>query len=115
MMIALMMEAICTSETSVHFNVSTRCYIPEDSKLPISYSTVFSYGTYRTLVFMVTVSAMVAVNNGTRFCTSMASTVTLKLFGRLQCHDLHAEFYENLPIGTKVVSGGTQTDSMVIS
>jgi hypothetical protein len=28
-----MMEAVRTSETSVHFNVSTRCYIPEDSKL----------------------------------------------------------------------------------
>jgi hypothetical protein len=31
--IALMMEAVRTSETSVSFNVSTRRYIPEDSKL----------------------------------------------------------------------------------
>jgi hypothetical protein len=31
--ITVMMEAVCTSETSVHFNVSTRRYIPEDSKL----------------------------------------------------------------------------------
>jgi hypothetical protein len=31
--IALMMEAVCTSETSVNFNVTTRLYIPKDSKL----------------------------------------------------------------------------------
>jgi hypothetical protein len=31
--IALMMEAVHTSETSVNFNVATRRYIPEDSKL----------------------------------------------------------------------------------
>jgi hypothetical protein len=30
---ALMMEAVGTSETSVNFNVTTRRYIPEDSKL----------------------------------------------------------------------------------
>jgi hypothetical protein len=30
---ALMMEAVCTSEKSVNFNVTTWCYIPEDSKL----------------------------------------------------------------------------------
>jgi hypothetical protein len=30
---SLMMEAIRTSETSVNFNVTTRLYIPEDSKL----------------------------------------------------------------------------------
>jgi hypothetical protein len=30
---ALMMEAVRTSETSVNFNVTTRRYIPEDSKL----------------------------------------------------------------------------------
>jgi hypothetical protein len=30
---AMIMEAVCTSETSVNFNVTTRCYIPEDSKL----------------------------------------------------------------------------------
>jgi hypothetical protein len=27
------MEAVCTSEMSVHFNMTTRRYIPEDSKL----------------------------------------------------------------------------------
>jgi hypothetical protein len=32
--IALVMEAICTSETSVNFNVTMRLYVPEDSKLP---------------------------------------------------------------------------------
>jgi hypothetical protein len=31
--IALMMEAVRTSETSVNFNVTTRRYISEDSKL----------------------------------------------------------------------------------
>jgi hypothetical protein len=31
--IALMMEAVHTSETSVHFNMTTRRYIPEDSNL----------------------------------------------------------------------------------
>jgi hypothetical protein len=30
---ALMMEAVHASETSVSFNVNTRRYIPEDSKL----------------------------------------------------------------------------------
>jgi hypothetical protein len=32
-MIALMMETVCTSETSAHFKVTTWRYIPEDSKL----------------------------------------------------------------------------------
>jgi hypothetical protein len=31
--IALMMDAVSASETSVNFNVTTQCYIPEDSKL----------------------------------------------------------------------------------
>jgi hypothetical protein len=31
--IALMIEAVCTSQTPVYFNVTTRLYIPEDSKL----------------------------------------------------------------------------------
>jgi hypothetical protein len=31
--ITQMMEAVHTSETSVNFNVTTWCYIPEDSKL----------------------------------------------------------------------------------
>jgi hypothetical protein len=30
---ALMMGAVRTSETSVNFNVITRCYIPEDTEL----------------------------------------------------------------------------------
>jgi hypothetical protein len=30
---ALMMEAVRTSETSVNFNMTTRRFIPEDSKL----------------------------------------------------------------------------------
>jgi hypothetical protein len=34
--IALMMKAVRTSETSVQFNVTTRRYIQEDSKLHIS-------------------------------------------------------------------------------
>jgi hypothetical protein len=33
MIIALMTEAVCASETSVHFNVTTWRYVPEDSKL----------------------------------------------------------------------------------
>jgi hypothetical protein len=33
--IALIMEAVRTSETSVNFNVNTRRYIPEDSKLHV--------------------------------------------------------------------------------
>jgi hypothetical protein len=33
LIIALMMEAVSTCETSVHFNGTTRRYIPEDSKL----------------------------------------------------------------------------------
>jgi hypothetical protein len=34
--IALMMEAERTSETSVHFNLTTWRYIPEESKLKLS-------------------------------------------------------------------------------
>jgi hypothetical protein len=34
MIIALMMEAECTSETSVDIQLRTRQYIPEDSELP---------------------------------------------------------------------------------
>jgi hypothetical protein len=34
--IALMMEAVRTSETLVNFNVTTQRYIPEDSKLNLS-------------------------------------------------------------------------------
>jgi hypothetical protein len=34
---ALMMAAVCSCETSVHFNATTRCYIPEDSKLFMVY------------------------------------------------------------------------------
>jgi hypothetical protein len=30
---AMMMEAVHTSEMSVNFKVTTQCYIPEDSKL----------------------------------------------------------------------------------
>jgi hypothetical protein len=33
-LITLMMEAVRTSKTLVHFNVTTQRYIPEDSKLP---------------------------------------------------------------------------------
>jgi hypothetical protein len=33
--ITLMMEAVCTSETSVNFDVTTRRYSPEDSKLQV--------------------------------------------------------------------------------
>jgi hypothetical protein len=29
----IMMEAVRTSETSVHFNVTTQCHIPEETKL----------------------------------------------------------------------------------
>jgi hypothetical protein len=31
--IALMAKAVLATETSVNFNVTTLCYIPEDSKL----------------------------------------------------------------------------------
>jgi hypothetical protein len=35
-MIALMLEAVRTSETSVNFNVATRRYITEDFKPPVT-------------------------------------------------------------------------------
>jgi hypothetical protein len=38
--IVLMMEAERTSETSVIFNLTTRCYIPEDSKLEVIKSMI---------------------------------------------------------------------------
>jgi hypothetical protein len=40
--IALMMEAVCTSDTSVHF-VTTRRYIPEDSKFQDNYGNQAVY------------------------------------------------------------------------
>jgi hypothetical protein len=46
--IALMMEAVRISETSVHFNVATRRYIPQDSKL----QKVLSYRPYKVTVFI---------------------------------------------------------------
>jgi hypothetical protein len=33
--IRAMMEVVCTSETSYNFNLTTRCYIPETSKLKV--------------------------------------------------------------------------------
>jgi hypothetical protein len=36
-LIALMMEAVHTSETLVNIYLTTQQYIPEDSELPISY------------------------------------------------------------------------------
>jgi hypothetical protein len=56
---ALMMEAVRTTETLVHFNVTTRRYIPEDSKVhnpcyslkvKILGQTPFLYGTIKILV-----------------------------------------------------------------
>jgi hypothetical protein len=49
--IALMMEAVSTSETSVNFNVTTWRYIPKDSKLLVTgYSyVVLSYKTSHAL------------------------------------------------------------------
>jgi hypothetical protein len=35
MFIALMMKAVCTFESSVNFNVTTRRYIPKDNKLNV--------------------------------------------------------------------------------
>jgi hypothetical protein len=40
-----MMETVRTSETSVNFNVTTRRYIPEDSKLHIFWYFVLSKKT----------------------------------------------------------------------
>jgi hypothetical protein len=37
-LIALMMKAVLTSETSVNINLTTRRYTPEDSKLNINFS-----------------------------------------------------------------------------
>jgi hypothetical protein len=38
-----MMEAVRTSDTSAHLNVTARCYIPEDSKLQvIKLSNIFN-------------------------------------------------------------------------
>jgi hypothetical protein len=50
--IALMMEEVRASETSVNFNVITRRYIPEVSKLhtqQIASKQIFSAGTFRVI------------------------------------------------------------------
>jgi hypothetical protein len=39
----LKMEAICSSETSVYFQRTTRLYIPEDSTLRVSLFLVFGF------------------------------------------------------------------------
>jgi hypothetical protein len=44
------MEAVRTSETSVHFSVTTRRYIQEDSKLQFSLAV-----TFRTKVCLATI------------------------------------------------------------
>jgi hypothetical protein len=46
--IALIMEAVPTSETSVNFNVTTRRYIPENFKLHVSiFNHTLSWYTLR--------------------------------------------------------------------
>jgi hypothetical protein len=50
--------------------------------------------------------------------TVEAMTLKIWLRGHLQWHDLLAEFHENLPTGSKLISGGHkegQTDSMVMT
>jgi hypothetical protein len=49
--IRAMMEAVRTSETSVNFNVTTRRYIPEESKLHFN----FVYLKYKTGLHTLTV------------------------------------------------------------
>jgi hypothetical protein len=39
-----MMEAVRTSETLINFNVTTRRYIPEDSKLQITFHFTGLFG-----------------------------------------------------------------------
>jgi hypothetical protein len=56
-MIVFMMEAVRTSETSVHFNLTTRSYIPEDSKL--QYSQCFAIiGNSLIVVYFLTLISL---------------------------------------------------------
>jgi len=41
-----MMEAVRTSETSVNFNVTTRRYIPDGSKIRVHLSLLVFYATF---------------------------------------------------------------------
>jgi hypothetical protein len=52
---ARMMEAICTSEMYVNFNVTTRCYIPEDTKLqfPFLITSMYAYLWTQILVYLL--------------------------------------------------------------
>jgi hypothetical protein len=51
--IALMMEAVRTSETSVNFNVTTRRYIPEDTKLYTDCVKINQQENYNSLKFII--------------------------------------------------------------
>jgi hypothetical protein len=69
-----MMEAVHTSETSVNFNVTTRRYIPEDSKLHIRRRENLKYHEMRCVFFEerhecsnTTGSLLTSVNHPTLF------------------------------------------------
>jgi hypothetical protein len=55
---ALMMEAVRTSETSVNFNVATRRYIPEDSKLQ---SFLQIYHRFLVTMFYVVIDITIVI------------------------------------------------------
>jgi hypothetical protein len=54
-MIALMMEATTTSETSLNFNQTTRRNIPEDSHLQMAQSRRHGVRTHNNIVILIAV------------------------------------------------------------
>jgi hypothetical protein len=64
--ITLMTEAVCTSETSAHSNETTRCYIPEDTKLLVQYylvicSQVNTFECFMSYVTIMCISYIVRI------------------------------------------------------
>jgi hypothetical protein len=84
-MISAMMEAVNTSETSVNFNVTTRHYIPEDSKLCNKY--VFNLSNKNTLQYKnEEISCRSNNQSYVAVCIFFFLEHGLRIFTRILCH-----------------------------
>jgi hypothetical protein len=83
-LIALVVEAVQTSETLIHSYQSTRRYIPEDSHLQII--LIHHSSSSNQNVSTIAISTKKHVNNGQyifRWCAARATSRTLQWLGRV--------------------------------